>query len=159
MLGKLPRNVSSNERISRFIFSKDHIKEKSGKREVMPAAFLPANDDKTSVYRTKSCSETNIWFLGYWYCEFLRNFKKRPELKPDSLRGRADVDSATVLSSGINFEYQPTPHFRHVDLAGWPPKANKDARKAMALVMAANANGIEVTPFKYRPAEFFKDYQ
>lgn len=153
-LGKLSPQISPDENIGRFIFNKKNLIDKgNGKIEVDSAAFLPApKDNKTSVYRVTNCAEKTIWFLGYWFCEFLRNYEKKPEVPLDKLCGRADFRANDIPFADGIYEYQPTPHFRHMDIASWPTE--KSAKKIKAIEISQRAAGIKVTPFKYKPSYF-----
>jgi len=48
--------------LARFIYSSSHIRRET--KSVKHNAFMPAGDNKTSVFRTKELSEPETWNIG-----------------------------------------------------------------------------------------------
>ena len=119
------RAVKPDERISRYITNKQHMKA-----GISPAAFMPAKSGSTSVYRTSGCTEKRIWLLGLLFVE--RN--RRDNVK---ILGRADLDSKIVFEEGLNIRPSFRPHPRHADLINWPNDKAEQKDKAAALAQAA----------------------
>lgn len=121
-----PRTVSRDERISRYIVNKQHMKG-----GISPAAFMPARDGSTSVYRTSGCAEKRIWQLGFIFVER----KRRDRVK---IVGRADVNSQIVYDEDLRIQPSLRPHPRHADLVNWPDDKAQQKDKALALAQACS---------------------
>jgi len=87
-LDYVPRSVSPEERISRFIFYRRYIRGGS----VDYAVFMPGKTNATSVYRTKSCSENRIWLLGKIFVADLLKESRELLGRADSCRRRCYPD-------------------------------------------------------------------
>ncbi|HET9178685.1 MAG TPA: hypothetical protein VFQ24_10060 [Terriglobia bacterium] len=118
------RVVSLDERISRYIVNKHHMKKR-----ISPAAFMPRTGC-TSVYRTTGCAEKRVWLLGLLFVER----KRRDNVK---ILGRADLGSKIVFDEGLNIRPSLGPHPRHANLIGWPEDKAEQKDKAAALAQAA----------------------
>src|SRR3972149_2664105 len=68
-LDRVPNAVTPGERISRYIFFKNHFR----KGQVSFGTFIPSKTKELSVYRTSGCTERRIWLLGELFVETLRN--------------------------------------------------------------------------------------
>lgn len=121
----VPRAVSPDERISRYIFNKRHMRG-----GLSSAAFMPARNGRTSVYRTSGCAEKRIWLLGLLFVERKRKDKV-------NIIGRADVDSKIVFQANLNIRPLLRPHPRHADLTNWPNDKAQQKDKALALAQGA----------------------
>ncbi|MDE0403968.1 MAG: hypothetical protein OXI53_01480 [Nitrospira sp.] len=124
--------VSPEERITRYILNRRHIKPEKG--EIKVDAFLPTKpkpelpERQTSVYRTINCEETEIWSIGAQHVE--NPGKKRFVL------GRGDLLAQTVYSQDLHIVPHPLPHPRHANIVNWPNGENSEHRKAKALLLA-----------------------
>lgn len=126
-LDRVPAVVSSDERISRFIFYQRHIKG----GEIRAAAFLPSNTSQdASVYRTDGCSEKKVWLLGDLFVERLRRDGR-------TIIARGDVISETVFGQDLKIISTPRPHPRHAVIRDWPVDKPQQHIKAMALALKA----------------------
>jgi len=124
----VPNSVSSGERITRFVFSRHHIK--NGK--VSLEAFMPQrNTEETSVYRTNGCSERKVWLFGDLFVARLR--RDRP-----TLIARGDVPSEAIFDENLTIVALRTPHPRHAVLRNWPSDKPHQKIKAMALAQKAS---------------------
>jgi hypothetical protein len=124
----VPAEISTDERITRFVFSKHYIK--NGK--IAPQAFLPHKVTReTSVYRTNGCSEKRVWLLGDLFVTRLR--KDAP-----ALIGRGDVLSQAVFAEGLKIVAFRSPHPRHAVLRNWPNEKAHQRIKAIALAQKAS---------------------
>lgn len=123
----VPSVVTSDERISRFIFSKHYVK--NGK--VALEAFLPQkNTRESSVYRTNGCSERKVWLLGDFFVARLRKDAR-------ALIGRGDILSHDIFKQGLKIVPVRNPHPRHAVLRDWPDDKPQQKIKAMALAQKA----------------------
>lgn len=124
---RVPRQVSSTEPISRFVFYRDHLKI----GRVSFAAFMPSPKTMdVSVYRTFGCSERKIWLLGDLFVAAKRKDNR-------SIIARADLVSQPVLNQGLDIISEPSPHPRHANVTRWPNDKPQQKIKAMALANAA----------------------
>ena len=129
---ELPSAVAPDERITRYILNRRHIKAEKG--EVKVDAFLPTNpkpeqtERQTSVYRTINCEETEIWSIGAEHVE--NPGKKR------FILARGDLLAQTVYSQDLRIVPHPFPHPHHANIVNWPNGENSEHRKAKALLLA-----------------------
>ena len=133
--------VSPEERITRYILNRRHIKPEKG--EIKADAFLPTKpqavlpERQTSVYRTINCEETEIWAIGAQHVE--NPGKKRFVL------ARGDFLAQTVTSQDLHIVPHPCPHPRHANIVNWPNEESSEHRKAKALLLA-QASKLFVRP-------------
>ncbi len=128
-LDRVPRIVSPEERMSRFIFSDRHFNKSTGR--ISCAAFMPSKKTRDlSVYRTSNCREWKIWAIGDLLVARVRrdNF---------NLGARGDVSSHIVLQQGLGLVAEPSPHPRHAIVTNWPNE--KPQQKIKAMVLCQNA--------------------
>lgn len=126
-LDRVPTAISSDERISRFIFSQRHIKSGG----ISAAAFLPGKTQDTSVYRTNRCSEKKVWLLGNLFVELLRKDGR-------TIIARGDVTSKTVWDQDLKIVSTPHPHPRHAVVCNWPDDKSRQKIKAMTIALEAS---------------------
>lgn len=128
-LDKLPHSVSSQEKITRFIFNKRHMKPAKG--EVKVAAFLPnPKTDDISVYRTTNCPEKKIWAIADFFVERKRTDKRK-------LLGRGDFSSDVVFKQNLKIVAAPSEHPRHANVTDWPNDRPTQKLRAMELAHSA----------------------
>lgn len=129
---ELSSYVAPDERITRYILNRRHIKPERG--EIKADAFLPTKpkaelpERQTSVYRTLNCEETEIWAIGAQYVE--DPGKKRFVL------ARGDLLAQTISSQDLRIVPHPFPHPYHANIVNWPNKESPEHRKAKALLLA-----------------------
>src|SRR5712692_6765886 len=128
---RVSSRVDPAEDISRFIFSKDHFKE-----TVKVGAFMPKEGADISVYRTTSCTEEKIWWLGDWYVA-------RPRVDHRPLLARGDLNASDFSAQDLVIRKHSTPHPRHANVVGWPN--DKPTRKMKATALA-NLARLHVKP-------------
>ncbi|MCY3728899.1 MAG: hypothetical protein OXF97_07895 [Nitrospira sp.] len=133
--------VSPEERISRYILNRRHIKPEKG--EIKADAFLPINpkpeqpERQTSVYRTIDCEETEIWSIGHRYVE--------NPVKNRFILARGDLFAQTVYNEGLRIVPHRFPHPRHANIVNWPNEESSELRRAKALLLA-QASMLVVRP-------------
>ncbi len=120
--------VDDSEKIGRFIFYSDHFS--SVNNTVKYAAFLPARDNKASVYRIDGYTEDLIDELDK---EFISG--KRTDGKIS--KGRADLLARQVRLSQLDVIAEPTPHKDHANIEGY--FSDKSANKLKAIELARHA--------------------
>ena len=131
-------DVSPEERITRYILNRRHIKPVKG--EIKADAFLPTNpkpeqqERQTSVYRTINCEETEIWSIGDRYVE--NREKKR------FILARGDLLAQAVYNQDLRIVPHPFPHPRHANIVNWPNEESPEHRKAKAVLLAQEARLI-----------------
>ncbi len=136
-------DVSPDERITRYILNKRHIKPENG--EIKADAFLPTKpkpglpERQTSIYRTIDCEEIEIWSIGEQYVA--NPGKNRFVL------ARGDLLAQTVYSQDLRIVPRPSPHPRHADIVNWPNEDSSEHRKMKAVLLAQKASLI-VKPSK-----------
>lgn len=92
------------------------------------AAYLPASNRETSVYRISGLSEEVIWEIGQ---ENVANPSGR------TLYARGDTQAAVILKTGLALVPETTPHPLHANIAEWP--SDKDEQKMLAMEIANEA--------------------
>jgi hypothetical protein len=113
--------VAEREVITRYVLSSTHYRKTEA--SVKAAAFLPAPHSETgletSVFRTATLSENEIWQLG-------------SEQRPDrTIYCRADLDQDAVRGiSPLDVVEETSTHPLHSIIIRWPPE--KDAQKLLA---------------------------
>ncbi|MYA27951.1 MAG: hypothetical protein F4Z24_01160 [Nitrospira sp. SB0666_bin_27] len=129
---ELPSEVAPEERITRYILNRRHIKPEKG--EIKADAFLPTKpkpelpERQTSVYRTMNCEETEIWAIGDRYVE-------NPQKKRFVL-ARGDLLAQTAYNQDLRIVPHPFPHPYHANIVNWPNEESPEHRKAKAVVLA-----------------------
>jgi hypothetical protein len=116
-------DVSRSARLSRYIFTRNHLNPGQRFR-----AFLPPPDLKLSVFETEQLAEAAVWQVAQDEC------KDRPQ----TLFGRADIISGKVYNVGLSVaRAEPPPKHRHIE--GWPPFEQKQDQKALAMTLGNDA--------------------
>lgn len=124
--------IDDSEKIGRFIFSKDHFN--AANKEVKYAAFMPAKDNKASVYRIDGFTEEQIWSIDHIYVS-----GKRTDGKVSV--GRADLIAEQIRQVQLDVVSEPDPHIHHANIQGYP--IEKSAIKLKAIELAKKANFIQ----------------
>ena len=128
---QLPAEVSSGERLSRYVFTKRYLKKTTDR--LSPEAFTPHKTSReTSIYRTDGCSEENIWELSEKYVTAYR-----PDHK--SALGRGDLTAQVVFDQKLNVVPHPIPHPRHANIVGWPDEPGSELELMKATELANQA--------------------
>ena len=127
-------NVAASEQIARYILSKRHFN--TAKRAVKYAAYLPAHNGETSVYRTSGLTEEEIWAIGQ---------EKVSKPSGRSLHARGDTSASVILKTGLAIIPETTPHPLHANIVNWP--LEKDEQKMLALEIANEAT-LTLSPQK-----------
>lgn len=123
--------VSENERISRFLLDKGHIR--TSDKTVKYNAFMPPKTGKLSVYRTEGVAEAEIWNIGQ---------EKVAAIRKSPLIGRADLLAQDIFDKGLDVVPETSPHPLHADIVGW--EADTALVRLIALKLAATAKLILV---------------
>jgi len=127
-------DVKPSERISRYIFRKDHFNPRTGR--VRPPVYEPARPKnesdsyKTSVYRTEKLNDGEIWDIGDNYVT-----KEHPEHLPSL--ARADTQIQKVADAELKIDPDGIPHPRHANIIGWPD--SDEARQIKRALLAQSA--------------------
>jgi hypothetical protein len=131
----LPRkSVGREEPITRFLLQTKWFNLKTG--HVSPQAFKPrtplppSTTFRTSVYRTESCTSSEIWVIGETYVTANRT---------DGLRvlARVDIQAEIILNADLLVDPTPIPHPRHADIVNWSDKPEQRLGQASALALKA----------------------
>jgi len=80
---------------------------------------MPPADKRLSVFRTSGLGEQAIWTIG-------------ESLRPQTLKGRADISAAAVEQTGLAIDADDIPP-RHANVVGWPDDHSAIELKAMEL--------------------------
>lgn len=121
--------VLDEERLSRFIFCKDHFS--TLKNEVKYGAFIPPKNLELSIYRSNFLSENEIWKIGKNNVTELRADNKK-------IISRADITTSLVRIKGLDAISKPTPHPLHADIIGWSSDKSLQKLKAQELALLAS---------------------
>ena len=101
-------NVSPDEKLTRFIFSKSHFSPKN--QTVKYAAFIPPVDSRDlSVFRISSISDSEVWRIG-----------KEDVQGNRTLRARADFSVAQVDKIDLKVVPDTKAHILHANITPFP---------------------------------------
>jgi hypothetical protein len=131
VISNLP--VNGEEAISRFIVSRYYFNNQTG--NISPQAFKPASpkpperpDQQTSVYRTKSLNDAEIWAVGDDFVATKRNIP---------ILARADIQAEKIFNQDLEIIPDTRPHPRHANIVKWPE--NDEARQMKCLLLSKQA--------------------
>jgi len=118
--------------LARFIYSSSHFSREN--KRVKHNAFMPAADNKTSVYRTKELNEAGTWNIG----------GEVAQARKQTLHARGDIVATDVSKAGLRVvPSEPPP--RHANIEDWPTEKSAQKLKAIDLADAAKLV-IKATP-------------
>lgn len=117
--------VASEERLSRYILQKSHVRQNN---TLKADPFIPHPYADLSVTRHLDLAEDVLWNIGE---EVARQIGK-------TLYGRAENRAKTYLSQDLSVVAAPVAGNRnHANVTNWP--ADKPTQKMKALDLAANS--------------------
>lgn len=119
-------SISPEELLARYIFDSNCVRLDG---TVRYKAFLPAPNNKTSVFRTSGLDESAIWGIGQSVAS------KRTQI----LKGRADIEALHIFKQGLRIEPSTITHPLHADII-WPDERSK--QKLIAVELAAKAHFV-----------------
>lgn len=119
-------SVAASEQIARYILSKRHISVTKG--IVRSAAYMPAPNGETSVYRITDITEKGVWDIG-------RKYVAGPSGR--TLYARGDTPAVAITKTGLEIAPETTPHPLHANIVSWP--SEKDEQKMLAVEIANKA--------------------
>jgi hypothetical protein len=117
--------VNSNERITRYLFSKKSFRADNSLRH---NEFMPPTNLRWSVYRTLTLAEAEIWRIGN---VIVSTERKLP------LVGRGDLSAEVVLALSLSISPATEPHPLHANVVGWKDDTAKHRLLALKLSEAA----------------------
>jgi len=117
--------VSSEENLTRYILHTNHFSILH--KRVKYAAFMPAPNGETSVFRISNLSDNEIWGIGD---------REVAQKRSQPLLGRADILALHILSNKLKIAPDNNPP-RHANIIGWPRE--KSEQKLIAMELADNA--------------------
>ncbi|RJQ20828.1 MAG: hypothetical protein C4560_04580 [Nitrospiraceae bacterium] len=117
--------VRPEEDLTRYILHKNHFSILH--KRVKYAAFLPAPNGETSVFRVSGLADIAIWEIGD---------KEVAGKRETAILGRADIPAFHVLNSTLKIKPDENPP-RHANITGWPKE--KSEQKLIAIELAENA--------------------
>jgi len=131
--------VESNERLSRFVFSRSHINQQT--KLLKADAFVPHPYEELSVMRDREATEAEIWAAGH----LIGEVRSKSVGRLVSLRGRGDAIAGTYHDQKLKTVPDPVPgNPNHVNVTGWPSKDDKASQKLIALEIAKVAKFVAV---------------
>lgn len=113
--------VRPEENLTRYILHANHFSILY--KRVKYAAFMPAPNGETSVFRISNLTDNEIWEIGDREVTQKRN-------KP--LLGRADILAFHVLNNKLEIIPDNNPP-RHANIIGWPREKSEQKLVAMEL--------------------------
>lgn len=127
-------NVSRNERLTRFIFSKSNFSVVN--KRVKYGAFIPqkSSPEEISVYCTSSLTEIQVWAIGEKYV-------KRGDR---TIKARADLSAGDVYDTGLEVVPAPQPHELHANIIAIP--IEKEDRNEVLEKLAGISKLVLVPP-------------
>lgn len=117
--------VRPEENLTRYILHKKHFSIERKKAKY--AAFLPAPNGETSVFRVSGLDDNAIWEIGDKEVAIRRGI---PVL------GRSDILASRVFSRTLKILPDDNPP-RHANITGWPEE--KSEQKLIAMELAEDA--------------------
>ena len=114
-----------SEILSRFILQTNWFS--SLENRVKYAAFMPNRNGETSLFRTSSITNDEIWNIGDREVSIKRG-------KP--ILGRADIRTNNVISKDLQVVPKEPP-VRHANIIGWPDERSK--QRLIAIELAAES--------------------
>lgn len=117
--------VRPEENLTRYILHKNHFTILH--KRVKYAAFLPAPNGETSVFRVSGLDDNAIWEIGDKEVAIGRGI---PVL------GRANILASRVFSRTLKIVPDDSPP-RHANITGWPEE--KSEQKLIAMELAEDA--------------------
>lgn len=127
-MSKSPDYVDDSEKIGRFIFFSDHFSVVNN--NVKYAAFLPARDNKASVYRIDDYSEDEITALDNQFVSGKRTDGR-------TSKARADIFAKQIRKSHLDIKPEQNPHKDHANIEGYTGDKSSDRLKAIELARYA----------------------
>jgi hypothetical protein len=106
-----PTPVEAKETLSRFITSSRWYSRTKG--EVKHAAFMPAGNGETSLFRTDGLDENNIWLLG-------QEQLGRRLSAGRHIHGRGDIRAQEIYAVALRVEPEISLHPLHANIVNWP---------------------------------------
>ena len=139
-------NVSPDEKVTRFIFSRGDFSTQNG--TVKFKAFMPPRNREIrtlyssdlSVYRIsalsdgKKLSEDQVWKIGREYVQTAGRI----------LKARADLSVDDVYQNTLKVVPAPSPHKRHANITPFP--ANRTACQRIATKLALASELVIIPP-------------
>ena len=127
-------NVSRNERLTRFIFSKSNFSVVN--KRVKYGAFIPqkSSPEEISVYRTSSLTEIQVWAIGE---EYVKRGAR-------TIKARADLSAGDVYDIGPEVVPVPQPHELHANIIAIP--VEKEDRNEVLEKLAGISKLVLVPP-------------
>jgi len=119
--GPTKRELDVGERVSRFIYSKRHMK--SAIVRPLPGAFDPSPYTELSVAHSTDLSDEEIWNIAV---SALGSQAGR-----DTIYSRADVPVRELIQKKLRAVRDDDPFERHTCVVGWPEVPGKDERKQL----------------------------
>ncbi len=115
-------DVSEQEKLSRFIFSRSHFSPTKG--EVKFGAFIPPKGSKDlSVYRISTLDDEAIWEIGLTEVQ-----------RAQGLKARADLLAKVVFDIGLEVVPETSTHALHANITPWSD--DEVERKSLATELA-----------------------
>lgn len=118
--------LQEDERISRFIFAKNHFNNVRPKY----GAFLPAEDGDLSVYRTHNLSEEDIWELD-------RVFVTGQRTDGKVSKARGDLPCSEIFKAGVVITPEISSHPRHANISAYASEESAQRSQAQQLAEAS----------------------
>jgi hypothetical protein len=127
----LSDSIDPSERLARFLRSGSHVAKSLAR--VKAAAFLPAPDNDTSVFRVDGIQDTEVTALG------------AEHVPQSSKHGAAVLEAEWVSDEDLLVEAKEPP-FRHANIRGWATLEDKVAqklkRKSVAAILAERSQWV-----------------
>lgn len=124
--------IDDSEKIGRFIFSKSHFSKEN--KNVRYGAFMPAPDNKASVYRIDNHTEEQIAFIDQEFVSGKRTDNRKS-------KARADIFASQIRETKLDVIPDPTPHKQHANIEGF--SSEKSKRKLEAIELAEKATLVK----------------
>ena len=110
---------------TKFILEKRHYRPSDNTAK--HTAFMPDKNDETSVFKINDIPEATIWDIG--------DSEVAVNRKP--ILARADINQKVITEAGLIAKPEPSTHYLHHIIVGWPDDRLERQKKATQL--ASNA--------------------
>ena len=123
---EINESISPSEVLSRFLFQSSHFSS----NRVKQAAFLPAKNLETSVFRKTKLVEFSL----YDKTKDLISLERGKKIKAIALIQADKIGDAI----GLTIEVEESQHKWHANIVGWPQE--KHEQKQLAQILAKNSS-------------------
>lgn len=106
--------ITNTDLLSRYLLEKKKFRPSTN--TVRYNAFMPARDNKYSVFNIKNLEEKEIWSIGM---DYVAKIQQKP------LLARAEIFVKNVKELSLDVESEPSTHERHANICSYPQERSE----------------------------------